>query len=1667
MFKTLRNRIFARRVTRTAAISRVAGLAGSLRQDRRGSFLIMVVGTLALVAVITVVYVAIGRSDRQTSAAAERVEERKDIPEFMRDYLAGIIADDVFDVVYLGERAPNPSNPATNIPVFVREAWDYPSAAYEVTLPNPFGEITVPLTVGATSQAADPRRYFTPTGNYTGTDPWLASTEPALLNFDGASLTGETVPADHWRERLDWAHTSIVSPDGARVNLFNLRGNFDATPAEMRGQIVDGDSRGVPPTLYLDEPDTGNRGNQTDYGTLIQLPYSPDAVPAELNSRLRFAVYPKFDPSYGVDQGLHMPYQWADADGDGIYDSTWFEMVEDRDPSDDYIRQLIEPDGDYRYFFAVHITDLSARINVNTATDNSLAPAREDPFGLTPAAVDLRRVLTYEDRYSDVRLDFDTPGDGDYGIGPNYHFQQPEFPRPADPASTENYADYDLFNSFYVGATGYDAHRTILDLGINPGPNYQGLVDADTTGDTNREFAIFDPNTPNPYWNNYAKLNGQPLAPTDYYELFAGYGLTGGTGDLGNNAVVRSGVFRPFTVESLFDLLAFNSVNDDRNLSPLEVALDGRADPNIVTPVLAQRFGPLRSNRSTELERTRFVFDRLRPLFLDEAKAAMYTDIRQLLTTHSGGRPIAPTRIVSVQQGNRFYPDPAQLALDTDDLRSTKDTLFDTASNLFRFYADALAPYSDLTLNGSSVWDVVANPKHATLFYGYQGPQLAVRTAAHLAINMRDAYDNGSDHSIRTLILNGSQTFRDNDLDINLRNPLYPWRVLDLDANSGSLATRLPDLTASPIAGIPNAVNIHGVEAQPFLIEAGALVMYTDTPEALGGDDDTNPILLNGTPVPRDRPSINGEVPNPGKDDNPDFLCEALAFQLHNPFDESITLSGTSADGEGIDVARRELYYIQYGDNYFKVTDVAGGAEAEITLAPGETQTLYVLSQHPETIARRIHRITRDSEYGGMSLADEQQRVRDWIDTQFGVDAIQIAPFDPSTGVVSFPANNNLDLRSVTDLQQGAPEDRRVVKLWRVERPELDAVNGGYLQNGIDETTQNFAANDTLVDRLRDPGYNGASEPTLDRRLWEPGDNQQNKAGEIPDADRGFEPPDPGALNGDNRGLSLTRYAVVRRNGDPNAASVSLVPDGGIPAYCIETKDQNGAAANDTDQDSDSRKNLRINDFSGIIGDDTLDGLMSKQSGSGNSLANLVLPSISTDAEQKTTDPKQNLVIKKIPNNLDSLPYQGGLSGGFYSPPLYPEARLDNSEFNGTTGVSTMRIADVLLPLGIGAHQIPDPAYHGGNEDVEWTTLSEALAMALFYERPEDTDINTVYFQAFDPVTGRESLLDRGNLQVAAFVPFFDNDENGVFDLLTDSQDRRWGLGVPAAATLVDRFTSLDRRFGSLTSPTVGTLNINTVSRQAARSIPGLSPNEATGPDTTSNWWWTGTDFDWRSDIATTLVSYRDRLAMFPRAIDYAEPDNLLNFRDAWDDLTLPNPVRLAPGSIAGVAPGTIQAELDGDNARQGAVGVRGLRETPGFRSLGELFLLRDLGYPISDPNYPSPHDIDRLGYDADSIDIEGVDSVAYTNGEDEIDDDFDERLALANAALSSTNVRSDYFAVWFVMHGYRESDVNGLGNDDPLIPSVARRFLMVVDRSNVIEPGDKPRIVLFKEVPL
>ena len=111
----------------TNPVRQIANLArAAARARRRGSFIVLVVGTLAMLSIIMIVYVAVGNADKRISSAISRRDRTDDVVTAFRDYAAQIIADD--SVV----RLPDPSNldgtvAAANVQggdLYMREAWD-------------------------------------------------------------------------------------------------------------------------------------------------------------------------------------------------------------------------------------------------------------------------------------------------------------------------------------------------------------------------------------------------------------------------------------------------------------------------------------------------------------------------------------------------------------------------------------------------------------------------------------------------------------------------------------------------------------------------------------------------------------------------------------------------------------------------------------------------------------------------------------------------------------------------------------------------------------------------------------------------------------------------------------------------------------------------------------------------------------------------------------------------------------------------------------------------------------------------------------------------------------------------------------------------------------------------------------------------------------------------------------------------------------------------------------------------------------------------------------------------------------------------------------------------------------------------------------------------------
>jgi len=586
-------------------------------------------------------------------------------------------------------------------------------------------------------------------------------------------------------------------------------------------------------------------------------------------------------------------------------------------------------------------------------------------------------------------------------------------------------------------------------------------------------------------------------------------------------------------------------------------------------------------------------------------------------------------------------------------------------------------------------------------------------------------------------------------------------------------------------------------------------------------------------------------------------------------------------------------------------------------------------------------------------------------------------------------------------------------------------------------------------------------------------------------------------------------WASIRRPDMHDRSGSSPLPDGAVPPWMIEVKSgidaPNGGTAPTLNVGVDDPLDLNSPDQSdfdangtgdGVYGDATFDGFLRRFAvGPGAGGAPPAVGTILRDPEDKymangrksmgpNLEQPTALYYNEFPTNTPT--------GGDR---LVMEMPTDNNDFKTDINpasiahddqLSRLRVADLLLPLGLGPEydagpdlyqlepQPPQAATLPGEQnhrfhlyEQQWTTVPEAIGLALGYYRQPTERPNDLYVNAgLESTTPgqRGPLFDRGHLRLDAFVPYLDlTPGDGVF---TVGDDVRLGGGIPLALNVLSRFTtSRDPARGSLTRAERGLININTASIPVLRTLPMLSPPLGVELDPSSPlngrplWWWNNSFSGYKdqhrafSDIATTVAAYRDRLTLFP--LDGSVPGistQPVVFSDATDP------------SYGGTNPG----------AREVNSAIDGLRERPGFASVGELMAARDRD--LSWLRYGNSADmwtdnIDRLGWNLDANDFENVETLHHENSggtpvPDKIIDDYDEKLSIVNAVLASTTTRSDYFAVWFLIHGYRREDVESLGPDDALVPSVARRFLMVVDRSNVVSEDDEPRVVLFEELP-
>lgn len=1542
------------------------------------------------------------------------------------------------------------------------------------------------------------------------------------------STSGAQAAGLIYAEARDWGHLSNFAPDGRYVNLYNLRGDadygsvnnpwdgplggrqggFDAPSgfsiggpfdleaqldddAEVRDRLAISDGLTLwEPRVRVDDPwlasatyrSPGDQAGASDVDltaggnqSLINLPYIWST-----NQRELFRPAQNLPDDPGWNDPTYWAYQYADADGDGFLDSRWQELVDATDARD--IRDLAGG-GDLRLFFAARAIDLSSLVNVNTAADFTASPLAADGnpangmaerIGASPAEVDLRRILSMEDVWFDVARS--AVGSRGYGS----HVQPFDLPggEVDDPGNYGNYQPLVANNNSLIrsamfnGARGGVAaiRRTLLDGVLPPsGP------------DAELEYQ-FDPNTANMLSqlsepdvglfsrvvSPYESISNPSAADTPTLGLGSrvdGYRRIGAN-EPGANAG-GSGASTLFGVDDLGELLAFWGANDDALTSRLEAAVGGRGN-NLNAVGDAYHLSPLRSDRPLSLELTRGDWDADGRYSVNEAERDLFWSLfnsRRYLTTLSGARPLTGDLPISI---GGSIDRSLTSTLGAGDVRrvlgqppsTTAPEFIGYVESIFSVYRDMLLPY-EAEDNGNAWLGDTASAlggfPRQTESYGYQGPALAARLAAHLTANRIDMIDTDAGRTAVRLRPNGS-----------IGTAVFPGEV-DVSA------LLAPEAIDAASLGVVEDVVVFGAEAQPFLVEAVSMNVFVDTPFSNGGDQDWDPTDMGGA----DGLSFSGVVTIDSAIDrsNPDFLFQVFAVQISNPFESTVSLQDL---------------YIEFADQLFTL-------EAAPDLGPNET--IFAYTTTPEDL-ENTSMVTRVEASTGVAFDLES-----WLNAKLSgstsplvrlervADASGASPFLVSSAPEDFPADrlsDAPDLEEVHDLFSSTiPGSLETVMLWRT--------------NGASRLSH------VLLDRLSE----SSGSATLDTRPDFGADRTNGDGVAVAPTATGTTGSITGLFqqgldsNADPAEVYSIAFAgsIVRPSG--------AAPVGGLPAWAIEVKpgSQASQGSRNTSQPSAVTPSLPdaavVNSAIGtLVEADTLT----------NGLDNLTLigtlaelpdskstPSI--DAAAVVNRPAFNeryleLAIdgQRAAQRTGDLLLPLGVGAFFKEGSSTAGTRVDMLADEWTTLGEALGIA-----LGYGSLVSPNSSLSDSLDGIGGLNSANA-----FVEQNAVLDNGRLFLDRF--------VLFTDSGFPGAFDQIFNPDLSSPLTTTGRFNEQTRGLAVPAALRVFSLVSAADEldplQYGSVDRPMMGMVNLNTAPLAVLRTLPTMTPalsvSEGQGFAPTYDHWfakrqqdalavppipaanWPGafpvtTTLDAANavDIASMLVGFRDRTLVFNRPISAPGvavlPGNAAGTPEINDFSRVPGVFPVEQDELF-AHPAALSGRFDGLSSDLSSVatraGIRGLREGSGLHSLGEIFGARIEDDPATAPGtdeqyYQTVRGIDGYSRDGANMNVvRGVDAVSYTDPvvpgsllDDAIDDDYAEQLVVLNALANTASVRSDYYAVWLVVQGYRETDVSGLQPTEPLIPSLRDRYLLVFDRSNVTEAGDAPRLVYRKQL--
>ncbi len=1625
----------------------------------------------------------------------------------------------------------------------------------------------------------------------SASDPWLASTEatylggPALTDrlYSGARAANAVDQAQlFYLDRRDWAHITNISPDGMYVNLYNLRpwinsvnnarGGYDARPGwdtypdPSTNQPRSPMSAGLSLIQLSGDADDPLRAMDVEAegfwvpGAAAPAMWNagtfgpPENVPAVWSSNQRYMLLPLNQPFIFYDRsGViadwsspdYPAYQYADADGDGLADSRWFEMTDSSDSGfNNWIyRNLAAVDG-YRLFAAARVVDLSALVNINTATDGLIPPTDQAWIGSTPADIDMRRVLAMIDT---------ARNNADWKVPLSKRLSYTSIKRDGRPAwaggaQTDLYSDYSNYQININPGTGLYTDTTGLLIGRYAADALtlailgEGTLSEQTAGG-GRNGTLLE-------GSSFYDVNQAPGGADDAMAALRRLFFYQRIGSQDPTDPVSAGVAGLgagyFGISDMGELLAFWGINDDQVYSRLEQTVGNRYDNGAGTNVAGStlRQSPIYDGRPIELDRQRHDslyndFDRnAAPQPTGQVDpdsiALLQASVRRMVTTISGATALLSSRLDTGEVTSLSSGEVPELTHEFLDGIAGGGT---SNAEVLGLYLDALADAARAKDTWVVTGDEIQLNEYSTLFYGAAGPEVAVRLSAHLAANLIDMYDDDDEPTAFSLLVTEDTALKAEFEQLimggtgNPASTSFPWdpaNIINLNDFEGQKYTGLDNQATS------EAYTVYGVEAYPVLTEVSAMVVLTDASTNAGGDNDASggggPWVPIGGPPP---PEITIEVDNwDGDSDgnsygpdgawagNPDLAYIGFSFQLTNPFDQDISLGSPD---KGHDVALDDdeyLYYLEFNGRYFKVGNWDETDYNNIVLGAGESKTFYIIANPTlQDIADKWTDLVDGYVAGAMVDAAEVQA---WLDSQYtntvGAGTVlpgRVLKFNPMNGRASPPSGfeNMLVAGGQSQALLNRPATNTTVRLWR--RMDVQGATGF-----------NTPQHDLLVDRLSETGTGGlvGTSQTLDpvpSRIDED---------EVKDTVAGNESTAGGNLGpNDNSGWTFAFYGSIRRGDHPGS---SLSHNGVLPGWMIDAGAKttisdtvpfaNSLAPNGTEMNPPRLKDAHFAGFTRRYAHKRFSDFLDLQSPSRPIVATIAHhPYLKSSI---TGSDVAGLFTTKTVSPLDDdTYYEPATTPGAVA--LYPElgpgereAVEQNVNVQYPGGGSSfmidtplVRATDLLLVPALGWFEKPDPTNPLLFDDTQWVTFGQALGYAM-HMTPTGTGDPVLRHLVREVNSQRRYALDGLNLRVDDFVAFYNKNMDPDRYYEPDAGDARVGVGVPMAIDLLSRFRGLGPADSAeaLTTKVPGLLNINTVSPNVMRAAPLLTPSLELDSQGKAEWWGSNTDMGafgtglpdavadaatfTAPDVAAQLVAYRDRLAGEYRVWSYdydtmpgsltpggAEP---FGYRLLKNDGT----VRNIPDAATVVLNNYSGAQNDFEMGRTFLTGIEAMRERPGFTSTGEAaaavispaYFENVLGdaslmqYDAVSQNQPSYIGLDQdgsgipvnTGVVGSGSGVVTLETQLYGGAGDDIPNDYEERLAVLSGLLNTTTTRSDTYAVWFVVHGYREGDVKNLRDDDPLVPSYARRFMMVVDRSNVTAQGQKPRVLLFQEVP-